>query len=284
MWPARGKTRVTCDDRARGAIAVTAAPICSFDRGRKSTTSRPAEAGAVGLSADSATCLKTPVSASEKVKCSLWALSRHNCLSHRGATHGERATAGTEHARGPRSWRPTRQRRGPHARARAGREKGQRGLAASEARGAAPSPLPCALCRRRPRLARASDALSSLCPLSATRLSLCTETHTPGRAGGECGNALSRSHARRDRIATPPLAEGPLRGQQVSPRPPQLCQRRRALSPTGAEAGDCRGRPVLSPRLWLPQAGFGGQEPEAEDTRRCHFNRIDTTRGWRFPR
>lgn len=109
MWPARGKTRVTCDDRARGAIAVTAAPICSFDRERKSTTSRPAEAGAVGLSADSATCLKTPVSASEKVKCSLWALSRHNCLSHRGATHGELATAGTEHARGPRSWRPPRQ-------------------------------------------------------------------------------------------------------------------------------------------------------------------------------
>lgn len=128
MWPARGKTRVTCDDRARGAIAVTAAPICSFDRERKSTTSRPAEAGAVGLSADSATWLKTPVSASEKVKCSLWALSRHNCLSHRGATHGERATAGTEHARGPRSWRPTRQGSGRtrEGAARTGRFRGTR--------------------------------------------------------------------------------------------------------------------------------------------------------------
>lgn len=183
MWPARGKTRVTCDDRARGAIAVTAAPICSFDRERKSTTSRPAEAGAVGLSADSATCLKTPVSASEKVKCSLWALSRHNCLSHRGATYGERATAGTEHAHGPRSWRPPRQRRGPHARARAGREKGRRGMAASEGRGAAPSPLPCALCHRRPRLARASDALSSLCTLSVTHLPYAPKRTRPdGRA------------------------------------------------------------------------------------------------------
>lgn len=128
MWPARGKTRVTCDDGARGAIAVTAAPIRSFDRGRKSTTSRPAEAGAVGLSADSATWLKTPVSASEKVKCSLWALSRHNCLSHRGATHGALATAGTEHARGPRSWRPPRQGSGRtrEGAARTGRFRGTR--------------------------------------------------------------------------------------------------------------------------------------------------------------
>lgn len=228
MWPARGKTRVTCDDRARGAIAVTAAPICSFDRERKSTTSRPAEAGAVGLSADSATWLKTPVSASEKVKCSLWALSRHNCLSHRGATHGERATAGTEHARGPRSWRPTRQRCGPHARAQAGRERGRRGLAASEGRGAAPSPLPCALCHRRPRLARASDALSSLCPLSATPLSLRTETHTPGRAGGECGNAQEtasrhrrsrKGHSEDSRFPHPPLSSAS--ADAHCPRPEQ---------------------------------------------------------------
>lgn len=83
---------------------------------------------------------------------------------------------------------------GPDAR------RGRRGLAASEGRGAAPSPLPCALCRRRPRLARASDALSSLCPLSATRLSLRTETHTPRRAGGECGNAQeTASRHRRSR-------------------------------------------------------------------------------------
>lgn len=88
----------------------------------------------------------------------------------------------------------------PHARARAGRERGRRGLAASEGRRAAPSPLPCALCHRRPRLARASDALSSLCPLSATPLSLRTETHTPGRAGGECGNAQeTASRHRRSR-------------------------------------------------------------------------------------
>lgn len=201
MWPARGKTRVTCDDRARGAIAVTAAPIRSFDRGRKSTTSRPAEAGAVGLSADSATWLKTPVSASEKVKCSLWALSRHNCLSHRGATHGERATAGTEHARGPRSWRPPRQGSGRtrEGAARTGRFRGTRCRAVAAAL-CAVSPPPCALCHRRPRLARASDALSSLCPLSATRLSLRTETHTPGRAGGECGNAQeTASRHRRSR-------------------------------------------------------------------------------------
>lgn len=280
MWPARGKTRVTCDDGARGAIAVTAAPICSFDRGRKSTTSRPAEAGAVGLSADSATWLKTPVSASEKVKCSLWAPSRHNCLSHRGATYGERATAGTEHARGPRSWRPTRQRRGPHARARAGREKGA--ARTGRFRGTRCRAVAAALCAVSPPPASGTRLGCAFVALHAERHtpSLRTETHTPGRAGGECGNAQETA----SRIATPPLAEGPLRGQQVSPRPPQLCQRRRALSPTGAEAGDCRGRPVLSPRLWLPQAGFGGQEPEAEDTRRCHFNRIDTTRGWRFPR
>lgn len=271
MWPARGKTRVTCDDRARGAIAVTAAPICSFDRGRKSTTSRPAEAGAVGLSADSATWLKTPVSASEEVKCSLWALSRHNCLSHRGATHGERATAGTEHARGPRSWRPPRQGSGRtrEGAARTGRFRGTRCRAVA-----------AALCAVSPP------------PASGTRLgcafvALPAERHTPFPTHR---NAHAWTGGRRvwkragDRIAPPPLAEGPLRGQQVSPRPPQLCQRRRALSPTGAEAGDCRGRPVLSPRLWLPQAGFGGQEPEAEDTWRCHFNRIDTTRGWRFPR
>lgn len=144
---------------------------------------------------------------------------------------------------------------GPDAR------RGRRGLAASEGRGAAPSPLPCALCHRRPRLARASDALSSLCPLSATRLSLHTETHTPGRAGGECGNAQGphRATAARGRATqrtagfpTPPSAlPAPTRTVPDRSRGRGLPRAPRALAPALAAPG----------RIW--GTGTGGRRHPA---------------------
>lgn len=108
-------------------------------------------------------------------------------------------------------------------------------------------------------------------PASGTRLgcafvALPSERHTPfpthrnahARTGGQrVWKPLSRSHARRDRIATPPLAEGPLRGHRFPHAPLSSASADAHCPQPEQRPGIAAGAPCSRPGSGCPRQDLG---------------------------